>query len=368
MAEEAAQQLRVFVSHSSQDDAFCRAIVQVLRDAGADVWYDEHNLGSGQLKDVILRELGSRPIFVVILSKAAIASRWVKREADWAEELGERDPSRVFLPVTASPITRNDFGTENGWLAFYGYKRIEAAGFAPYPVGEASTRLLRALALTPAEEALTSPAQEQLDDLLTRGKALQAQGKHTEALPLLERATQHAPGSFDAWANLGSIFGQLARYQEALGAYDRALAIDDQQASVWNNKGRSLHELRRYEEALVAFERALALDNLSATRWTNRGASLMALMRYDDALAAFDRALEIDSQDATAWNNKGNVLWRLARFREAVSAYDQAIALDPTYAAAWSNKSGALGALGWTTEADEAALRARELRREHHPR
>jgi len=50
-------QPRVFVSHSHEDDAFCRALVAGLRAAGADVWYDEHNLGSGQLLDTIEAEL-----------------------------------------------------------------------------------------------------------------------------------------------------------------------------------------------------------------------------------------------------------------------------------------------------------------------
>jgi hypothetical protein len=46
-------QMHVFVSHSHEDDAFCRGVVAALRGAGADVWYDEHNLGSGQLVDTI---------------------------------------------------------------------------------------------------------------------------------------------------------------------------------------------------------------------------------------------------------------------------------------------------------------------------
>ena len=47
-----AEQLRVFVSHSSEDNDFCQADCDGrLRDAGADVWYDEHNLGWGVLKD-----------------------------------------------------------------------------------------------------------------------------------------------------------------------------------------------------------------------------------------------------------------------------------------------------------------------------
>jgi tetratricopeptide (TPR) repeat protein len=227
MAEQ-GQQLRVFVCHSGEDDAFCRAIVAALRGAGADVWYDEQHMGAEQLEDEILRELDTRPIFVVILSRAAMAFRRVKREADRAGELLERDPARVFLPVTAAAIGGDDFGVDNGWLAFSGYKRIEAPGFMPYPVPEAANRLLRALALTPAGEAPASVAPqpaEDADDLLTRGKALQAQHRYAEALPLLERAAQLAPGSFVAWVNLGYALGMLNRAAEALPAHERATTL-----------------------------------------------------------------------------------------------------------------------------------------------
>ncbi|HEV8191729.1 MAG TPA: toll/interleukin-1 receptor domain-containing protein [Ktedonobacterales bacterium] len=84
--------LHVFVSHCHADSDFCRTLVAALHDAGADVWYDEHNLGAGQLRNVIQRQLGRHPIFVPILSEAAFASRWVKRESAWADELLERDP------------------------------------------------------------------------------------------------------------------------------------------------------------------------------------------------------------------------------------------------------------------------------------
>ena len=95
----------VFVSHCQEDASCCRQLVSALRSAGADVWYDEHNLGTGQLMDVIQRELGRRPVFLVILSKAAFASRWVERETMWAYELADRDPSRIIL----------HHPTRNGW-------------------------------------------------------------------------------------------------------------------------------------------------------------------------------------------------------------------------------------------------------------
>ena len=325
-----AEQLRVFVSHSHEDDAFCRTLVEALRDAGADVWYDEHNLGSGRLHDVILRELGHRPIFVVILSKGAFASRWVKRETDWAEELADRDPSRLLLPVTAGQIARDDFGAENGWLAYYSYKRIEAPGFAPYPPDEAARRLLRTLGLTPRGEApapVAPQATESVDDLLARGKALSGQKKYAEALPFFERASQLAPGSFEAWANLGYILNDLGRWREALAACDRSLA----------------------------------LDSSSGAEWTRKSFALIGLKRYDEALVACDRALALDPNLAMAWNNKGVALGGMGRHQEAITAYERALTLDPTNGMVWKNKANRLRALGRTAEAEEAEQRAREL-------
>jgi len=73
-------QLKVFLSHSGLDQAICDQaicdqVVGPLRDAGADVWYDEHNLGAGHLLGEIQRELQARPVFIVLLSKRAFASQ-----------------------------------------------------------------------------------------------------------------------------------------------------------------------------------------------------------------------------------------------------------------------------------------------------
>src|SRR5260221_12627061 len=120
--------MRIFVSHSHEDDAFCRALVDDLRTAGADVWYDEHNLGSGQLMTVIQRELGSRPVFVVILTKATFASHWVRRETLWAYELADRDPTRILLPVTAGPVARRNLSAENRCVFLKDFKRPRVPG------------------------------------------------------------------------------------------------------------------------------------------------------------------------------------------------------------------------------------------------
>jgi tetratricopeptide (TPR) repeat protein len=151
--------MRIFVSHSQKDAAFCRALVQGLRQAGADVWYDDESLSSGPLLTEIQRELRERPVFLVILTKATFISRQVRRETLWAHELGDRDPTRILLPVTAGPIERSDFSAENMWLFLHDFKRIEAPGYQPYPPAEAIRRTLQALQLTLPGEAPLPLAQ-----------------------------------------------------------------------------------------------------------------------------------------------------------------------------------------------------------------
>src|SRR5262249_53014999 len=141
--------VRVFVSHSHEDDAFCRQLVVALRGAGANVWYDEHNLDSGQLLDIIERELRARPVFVLILTPAAHLPSWLRDDCKWAYGLLRGDATRIILPVLAAPLAAED----DLWLFLQDFKRIEARGLQPFAPDEAVRRTLRALALTPAGEA-----------------------------------------------------------------------------------------------------------------------------------------------------------------------------------------------------------------------
>ena len=139
---------RVFVSHSHTDSAFCREYVAGLRQQGLDVWYDEHNLGSGVLRAVIDRELEGRQHFVVIFSPAALASDWVNAEIDAAIDLLREGHMQTFLPVVAvkcaiSPLLRR-------------YKRIEGHDGQPVSVAEAIARTFNVI--VPAAPTPTPPA------------------------------------------------------------------------------------------------------------------------------------------------------------------------------------------------------------------
>lgn len=142
---ESQQKRRIFVSHAHEDSAWCAAFIGALRQAGADVWYDEHNLGYGRLMDEIERELKQQRIFLVVLSPAAIASPWVRREVHAAITLHDAEPDRIVLPVMAQQCEVPLLWSEYRWLS-----GVNDTGLSPT---EAAREVLRTLGIGPVARA-----------------------------------------------------------------------------------------------------------------------------------------------------------------------------------------------------------------------
>ena len=353
--------LPIFISHNYKDNAFCEKLVTALRGAGADVWYDEHNMESGLLMETIMKELGRRKIFIVILSKDAFGSKWVRREAIWAYQLAEDDLTRTILPITAGPIDPTDFSPEEGWFFLKGFKRVEAPGYLPLAADEAIHRVMHALALTPAGEApapVEAQPGESASDLIIRGIALRGQKKYDDALKLFERAVQLDQNSANAWFNVGYSHDAVGDFPQALVAWDRAINLDRDNAAAWTNKGSTLLKLQRYQEALDAFMTAIRIKDTYVFAWNGKGIALKELGRAEEAIDAYDKALELDPRFAYAWNGKGSALWSLQRLGEALKAFEQALVISPRIAMVWRNKAGVLNEQGQFDEGLIAAERA----------
>jgi hypothetical protein len=141
-----AQAARIFVSHAHEDTPWCRTFVQALRDAGADVWYDEHDLGDGVISEEIERELQARPMFIVLLSPASMVSPQVQREVraaiDLRDTAGPTTTTRTMLLVMAEQTD-----VPGLWADF---QRVSGPGDRGISAPEAARRALATLALAPA--------------------------------------------------------------------------------------------------------------------------------------------------------------------------------------------------------------------------
>jgi tetratricopeptide (TPR) repeat protein len=341
--------IKVFVSHNNKDNEFCMGIVQALRHAGADVWFDEDNMGAGHILATVQREVYQRPIFIVILSKAAFASSWVRRETTWAYELTDSNPTRVILPIVASPIDKDDFSGDDGWLFLGAFRRIEQAPYIPFPLNPAIERMLFVLALTPhGQEATHLQPQfiEEVEDLIARGKGLRVQGMFKESLPFFQRATEVGARSFDAWFNLGYTLGELRKWPEALAAYQQALTIEPNNIFTLYNQGRAFRSLRRYDEALERYDLAIKLAPNFADAWNGKSGAFRDQKHYEQALESCDRALKLRPKFVSALNNRGNILRKLQRYDEALEMFDEMLKLDDRSVSGLNNRGNVLAELG----------------------
>lgn len=75
-----SESVRVFISHASEDTAYAERLATDLRHAGADVWLDATHLGPGDFVARINAALGARDLLILVLSPAALASKWVPDE------------------------------------------------------------------------------------------------------------------------------------------------------------------------------------------------------------------------------------------------------------------------------------------------
>lgn len=92
----------VFLSHSSNDQAFASSVVAMMRRHGIPVWHSQTNIvGARQWHDEIGAALKRCDWFAILLSPSSVNSMWVKREVLFALK-DQRYADRI-VPVLYQP-------------------------------------------------------------------------------------------------------------------------------------------------------------------------------------------------------------------------------------------------------------------------
>ena len=98
---------RVFISHSSADLDFVARLASDLDTRLGDphaVWYDARGLrGADQWWPVIRQELTDRYVFLIVLTPAAVASKWVRDELTIAWNQRNGAVGKLILPLLLMP-------------------------------------------------------------------------------------------------------------------------------------------------------------------------------------------------------------------------------------------------------------------------
>lgn len=159
--------------------------------------------------------------------------------------------------------------------------------------------------------------------------ALNASGRHREALKSANRALALMPNFADALNNRGMALGALDAPADALASFDRALTLKPDMPEAWNNRSCVLRDLGRPADALTSCDHATALRPNYGEAWSNHGNALSDLNRPAEAEQSYRRAIAAAPALVDAWNNLGLTLVDMKRHADALSCYDQALTLQP---------------------------------------
>jgi formylglycine-generating enzyme required for sulfatase activity len=145
------QPVRVFVSYASQDRAFAERLVNDLKAAGAEVWWDVSGIDEGDFLGKINEALQQCQWLVLVLTPNAVASKWVTIEVNAAINRRENGLMRGVLPVLSRPMAHDAIPPV--WDNLHRYDAVSNYS------GEVA-RLILTLGLSgaPAEPPLTQPA------------------------------------------------------------------------------------------------------------------------------------------------------------------------------------------------------------------
>ena len=192
-----------------------------------------------------------------------------------------------------------------------------------------------------AEEAYIKAAQLRPDDwngFNSLGNFYDDIGKHKEAVNALQRAMRLAPDNAYIYCNLGAAYidsGDLALFAEAEKAFLKSISLNPTYEA-YTNLGNLYGIEQRFKESAESTEKALALDDQNFEVWNNlsqayegMGDQERAKAPRARAITLAKRAVALNSQNAGAHGTLAELLARDNHRDEANSHILTALALAP---------------------------------------
>jgi hypothetical protein len=351
----------VFISYARSTEQCARAFADIIESDGHSVWYDARLPAHRTFGDVIQEQIDAAKAVLIIWSKEAVRSQWVRSEADRARHNGTLVQVRIedcALPMPFDQIqcpVLEDWNGDRSTPGFHVVRNSLAAllqgdGHTGRPIGD----------IREAGPARPEEAQLLLEAAM---KALQSgnPNEHAQAVPLLTEATQIAPEDGEIWGLLSVLYASVRRAapeRERAGLEARArsaikttfaLRPNDARARCaevilmpayrnWSaREGAALDVLRDHPASPLA-QFSLAVSLAQEGRWKQAAAIASAINRTRFLLPAVEEFTVL-------------ALWSAGDIVQAELAGDRAGRRFPAHQGLWEARIAVLTHSGRTADA-----------------
>ncbi|MAF64358.1 MAG: hypothetical protein CMJ84_01690 [Planctomycetes bacterium] len=155
------------------------------------------------------------------------------------------------------------------------------------------------------------------------------EGRHGEALELIEPLIARSPESARIWTVLGSARLKLGKFAGAAEAFEESLARNPDLPPCILGLGDALRGQGLVEEAIAAYERCVRLDPNHGQAHSRLGLLRAGRGETDAAIASLRRFAKLEPDSPNAHCNLAGVLAQSGRAESALAELRTALRLDP---------------------------------------
>jgi len=181
-----------------------------------------------------------------------------------------------------------------------------------------------------------------------------------EAEARLRAHLRQAPTDVAAIRMFAEVAARLGRNEDALHLLERCLELAPGFHAARQNYALVLHRSNRPEQALAEVERLLAVEPEHAGYRNLKAVVLCRIGDYEPAISIYADLLEHYPQQAKIWMSYGHALKTAGHTRQAIDAYRRSLALAPSFGEVWWSLANLKT---FRFDADDLALMRQQLAR-----
>lgn len=166
---------------------------------------------------------------------------------------------------------------------------------------------------------------------------LHRDGKTPQAIDLLFKMAETAPGFLQAIFNLGVMLEEAGRFDEALNVYNYILDISPKYSQARFNMAHIYQRAGHVKDAERHYRQFLEQTPYHSGANCNLGAILIDQGRFNEALPYCEKAVMLELDNPNARNNCGIVYAQRGDFAKAEKAFRHALKIKPDYESAQRN-------------------------------